>query len=120
MEEELLKTGGIEDITSASATGFSTVIATLEDGDSETTKAQIRQKVEEVSRSFPEEVKSPEINTDMKSPAVWDNHLYMTSIAWIPKVKANSEITRKWTKISRGLYEAAVFFNHGRVYLFRD
>ncbi|CDQ19538.1 efflux RND transporter permease subunit [Halobacillus karajensis] len=75
MEEELLKTDGIEKITSASATGFGTVTVTLEERKSEKTKAQIQQKVSEVSRLFPEEVKNPDIHTDMTSSAVASYHI---------------------------------------------
>lgn len=76
MEEELLNTEGIDEITSASTTGFGTVTATLTgDTDPNTTKAQIRQVVSDVSRSFPDEVQNPNVNTDMTMSAVASYHL---------------------------------------------
>ncbi|GEN53955.1 efflux RND transporter permease subunit [Halobacillus faecis] len=77
LEEELLNTEGIDEITSASTTGFGTVTATLSGGENpETTNAKIRQAVSDVSRSFPEEVQAPNVNTDMTMSAVASYHLY--------------------------------------------
>ncbi|MBX0356258.1 efflux RND transporter permease subunit [Halobacillus sp. Nhm2S1] len=77
LEEELLNTEGIDSITSASTTGFGTVTATLSGGENtDTTNAKIRQAVSDVSRSFPEEVQAPNVNTDMTMSAVASYHLY--------------------------------------------
>ncbi|SDO92581.1 efflux RND transporter permease subunit [Halobacillus aidingensis] len=77
LEEELSNTEGIDELTSASTTGFGTVTATLSgDEDTDTTNAKIRQAVSEVSRSFPEEVQAPDVNTDTTMSAVASYHLY--------------------------------------------
>lgn len=80
LEEELLDTEGIDEITSASTTGFGTITATFSgDANTETTKAQIRQTVSDVSRNFPDDVQKPNVNTDLSTSAVASYHLLAES-----------------------------------------
>ncbi|WP_028782996.1 efflux RND transporter permease subunit [Thalassobacillus devorans] len=76
LESELSSINGIEEISSASTTGFSTITATLADGaDKDNVNSKIQQAVSDASRNFPDEAKSPEIETDLMMSAAASYHL---------------------------------------------
>ncbi|MYL28529.1 MULTISPECIES: efflux RND transporter permease subunit [Halobacillus] len=71
LEEELSSIEGVDELTSASTSGFGSVTATLAGGASvDTVNSKIRQAVSDVSRAFPDEVQEPEVNTDTTMSAV--------------------------------------------------
>ncbi|MFG6114564.1 efflux RND transporter permease subunit [Halobacillus sp. MO56] len=76
LEAELSSINGIEEISSASTTGFSTITATLADGvDNNTVNSKIQQAVSDASRNFPDEAESHEIETDLMMSAAASYHL---------------------------------------------
>ncbi|QAS50818.1 efflux RND transporter permease subunit [Halobacillus litoralis] len=76
IEDELLNIQGIEEVTSASTTGFGSITATLSgEADRNTVNSKIRQTVSDAARSFPDEVQDPDINTDLSTSAVASYHL---------------------------------------------
>ncbi|MBA2173914.1 efflux RND transporter permease subunit [Halobacillus locisalis] len=76
IESQLLNVQGIDEVTSASTTGFGSITATLSgDVDRTTVNSKIRQIVSDVSRGFPEQVQDPSINTDVTTSAVASYHL---------------------------------------------
>ncbi|MBM7552509.1 efflux RND transporter permease subunit [Thalassobacillus pellis] len=76
LEERLLDINGIEKVTSASTTGFSSITATISDkADTSSVQSKIRQTITDVSRSFPEGVQDPEVDTDLRGSAVASYHL---------------------------------------------
>ncbi|MGI8315322.1 efflux RND transporter permease subunit [Halobacillus mangrovi] len=80
IEQELLNVQGVDEVTSASTTGFGTITATLSgEADSNTVNSKIRQIVSDVSRGFPDEVQDPEVNTDLTTSSVASYHLLANS-----------------------------------------
>ncbi|MGV2620240.1 UNVERIFIED_CONTAM: efflux RND transporter permease subunit [Halobacillus marinus] len=76
VEEELLSIEGVDEVTSASTAGFGSITVTLAgDADRNTVNSKINQAVSDVSRSFPDEVQDPSINTDVSGSAVASYHL---------------------------------------------
>ncbi|MFG6118415.1 efflux RND transporter permease subunit [Thalassobacillus sp. B23F22_16] len=76
LEEEISTITGIDEITSASTTGFSSVTASLSDNaNADIVNSKIQQAVTNVSRNFPEEADSPEIETDLMMSAAASYHL---------------------------------------------
>ncbi|MFD1018445.1 efflux RND transporter permease subunit [Thalassobacillus hwangdonensis] len=76
LENELLSIEGVDELSSASTTGFSNITITLADGtDLTTANSKIRQVVSDISRGFPEEVQDPDVNTDVMKSAVASYHL---------------------------------------------
>ncbi|MEI2663046.1 efflux RND transporter permease subunit [Rossellomorea sp. LJF3] len=72
IESSLQSIGGIKEISSSSAAGFSTIIVEVEDGeDKKEVFGDVRQAVSDASTSFPEEVFDPEVNeSTVKMPIV--------------------------------------------------
>ncbi|TMU87552.1 efflux RND transporter permease subunit [Bacillus sp. BHET2] len=72
IETSLQSIGGIKEISSSSAAGFSTIIVEVEDGeDKKEVFGNVRQAVSDASTSFPEEVFDPEVNeSTVKMPIV--------------------------------------------------
>ncbi|KAB8127138.1 efflux RND transporter permease subunit, partial [Gracilibacillus oryzae] len=76
IEDELMNVEGIDQVTSASTNGFSTITVTLEDSkDSDSVYSAIRQTVQSVQESFPDEVMSPTVKTDLVTSSVATYHL---------------------------------------------
>ncbi|MFC4402813.1 efflux RND transporter permease subunit [Gracilibacillus xinjiangensis] len=76
LEEELLEIAGIDQVTSASTNGFSTVTITLDNSrDADTVYSTIRQRVQNVQKKFPDEVMIPEVTTDLVNSSVATYHL---------------------------------------------
>ncbi|GLB60678.1 efflux RND transporter permease subunit [Cytobacillus sp. NCCP-133] len=72
LESKLLSLNGIEEVSSSSAAGFSTLIVTVSDGeDKKEVFSNIRQAVSDAAAGFPEEAFEPEINeATVKMPVV--------------------------------------------------
>ncbi|ASF39651.1 AcrB/AcrD/AcrF family protein [Halobacillus halophilus] len=76
LETELLNIQGVDQVTSASTTGFGSITTTLTgDAEPNTVNSKIRQVVSDVSRGFPGEVQDPDVNTDLNSSSVASYHL---------------------------------------------
>ncbi|TGB04567.1 efflux RND transporter permease subunit [Halobacillus salinus] len=76
LESQLLNVKGITDVTSASTTGFGSLTATLDGGvDRDSVNSKIRQIVSDASRSFPDEVQDPTVQTDLTTSSVALYHL---------------------------------------------
>ncbi|MCD5322947.1 MULTISPECIES: efflux RND transporter permease subunit [Pontibacillus] len=67
---------GIDSVESVSSTGFSSVTLTLTgDANRQTVFSKIRQTVSDVSRTFPDNVQDPSVQTDFRMSAVASYHL---------------------------------------------
>lgn len=78
IEEQIIDIDGVDQVTSASTNGFSTVTVTLEDNanaDADSIYATIRQSVQNAQKSFPEEVLTPDVTTDLITSSVATYHL---------------------------------------------
>ncbi|KHE67787.1 acriflavin resistance protein family transporter, partial [Halobacillus sp. BBL2006] len=95
IEEELLNVKGVDEVTSASTTGFGSITATLSgDADSNTVNSKIRQIVSDVSRGFPDEVQDPEVNTDLTTSSVASYHLLADSPEDLYRLREDIETWR--------------------------
>ncbi|CQR46115.1 Multidrug resistance protein MdtC [Paraliobacillus sp. PM-2] len=76
MEDALEDVDGISEMSSASTTGFSTITLSLDSGiDANNVYSSIRQTVSETSKSFPSEVQTPSVSTDLVKSNVATYHL---------------------------------------------
>ncbi|RXT15530.1 efflux RND transporter permease subunit [Ammoniphilus sp. CFH 90114] len=76
LEEKLLELDGLKKASSVSADGFSNIVLEFEnDFKKDTVFSDIRQKVSNVALQFPDQVRSPEINTDIRPSAVASYHI---------------------------------------------
>ncbi|WP_345239032.1 efflux RND transporter permease subunit [Pontibacillus salipaludis] len=75
-EKDMEDITGIDTVESVSSTGFSSVTLTLSgDADRQTVFSKVRQTVSDVSRSFPDNVQEPSVQTDFRMSAVASYHL---------------------------------------------
>ncbi|SER89078.1 Multidrug efflux pump subunit AcrB [Gracilibacillus ureilyticus] len=76
IEEKLINMDGVDQVTSASTNGFSTVTITLDDSkDSDAVYSSIRQSVQTLQSTFPDDVMTPEVTTDLVTSSVATYHL---------------------------------------------
>ncbi|QGH36407.1 MMPL family transporter [Gracilibacillus salitolerans] len=76
IEEEILDIDGVDQVTSASTNGFSTLTITLDDNaNTDSVYSTIRQYVQDAQRNFPDEAMSPDVTTDLASSSVATYHL---------------------------------------------
>ncbi|WGG47798.1 efflux RND transporter permease subunit [Rossellomorea sp. DA94] len=93
IESSLQSIGGIKEISSSSAAGFSTIIVEVEDGeDKKEVFGDVRQAVSDASTSFPEEVFDPEVNeSTVKMPIV---SYHLVSVDKESLLKMDEEVSR--------------------------
>lgn len=120
LENELLTIQGIDNVTSASTTGFATITATLESSaDTDNVNGQIRQIIADTSRSFPDQVQEPEVDTDLSASSVAAYHLLADSQAELFELRGTIDLfEEQLTSISgvesllvKGLPEQQVNFS---------
>ncbi len=76
IEEQVLDIGGVDQVTSASTNGFSTITITLNDNaNADSVYSTIRQSVQDAQQGFPDEALSPEVTTDLVTSSVATYHL---------------------------------------------
>ncbi|UOQ87126.1 efflux RND transporter permease subunit [Gracilibacillus salinarum] len=76
IEEKVLEIEGVDNVTSASTNGFSTVTVTVSDNaNSDSVYSTIRQYVQDAESSFPDDAFSPEVETDLVTSSVATYHL---------------------------------------------
>ncbi|MGP4039505.1 efflux RND transporter permease subunit [Gracilibacillus sp. D59] len=76
IEEELLDVDGINQVTSASTNGFSTLTVTLDDSANiDSVYSTIRQAVQNAQKNFPDAAMSPDVTTDIATSSVATYHL---------------------------------------------
>ncbi len=76
IEEEVMEIDGVDQVTSASTYGFSNISVILEDDvNSDFVYSKIRQTVQDTQNSFPEEVATPNVTTDLATSSVATYHL---------------------------------------------
>lgn len=76
IEEEILRTDGVDQVTSTSTNGFSTLTITLKDSiDTDIVYAAIQQAVQNAQKNFPDEAMSPIVQTDLATSSVATYHI---------------------------------------------
>ncbi|UOQ50196.1 efflux RND transporter permease subunit [Gracilibacillus caseinilyticus] len=76
IEEKVMEIEGVDNVTSASTNGFSTVTVTLSDNaNSDSVYSTIRQYVQDAESGFPDDAFSPEVKTDLVTSSVATYHL---------------------------------------------
>lgn len=76
IEDELETVDGVDQLTSASTNGFSTITISLTETDNPTSiYAAIRQAVQNAQKDFPDEALTPEVKTDLVRSSVATYHL---------------------------------------------
>lgn len=95
LESELLDVKGITKVTSASTTGFGSLTATLDGGvNRDSVNSEIRQIVSDVSRSFPDEVQDPTVQTDLTTSSVALYHLVADEREQLDELREDIETWR--------------------------
>lgn len=76
IEDLLIDLDGVENVTSASATSFSTITVSVENSDNPSAiYSSIQQAVTEAAKSFPDQAQAPDVETDIVTSSVATYHL---------------------------------------------
>ncbi|WP_058308756.1 efflux RND transporter permease subunit [Gracilibacillus massiliensis] len=109
IEDQIIDIEGVDQVTSASTNGFSTVTITLDDtSNTDSVYSTIRQSVQDAQKNFPDEALSPDVTTDLVTSSVATYHLLSDNREQLYEIRDQIDTWKETITAISGVHSVSV------------